>query len=180
MRSLRSMIANQIFRATVLSLMVFAFSISALARPWSEHSARLAMLTKQIETKENDIRHLVLEKKEIHDEKKVASIMRQIGELQKALEKSSKEYEEEREHVRFEHPDKNDTLERVYVRHAMKSPDELEKGMGLDSRLDRAKARVLTMFPVPERKEASRKKFERRKPASVHEDEAEERVRLVK
>ena len=60
-----------------------------------------------------------------------------------------KEYEEERLHVRFKHPDRNDTVERQYARYRLKSLQEMEKETGLDGRLSRIKARVMATFPLP-------------------------------
>jgi hypothetical protein len=166
----------------VMSL-VFAPFV-AEAKPWAEHAQKLAAFSHQIEQGESEIHELIEEKRHSHDANHVAEIMKSIGERQRAIEKASSQYEEERQHVRFQHPEKNDQLDHVYVRHEVKSVDELENDLGIDARLDRVKARVLAKFPIPDRTQtAEAQKFRTRLPASKAEvsgDDVPEKIKLVK
>jgi hypothetical protein len=165
------------------AMTLLAFASVANARPWSEHSGHLAMLSKQMETHENEIKALIDHKRHTTDAKHIAELIKQIDENHKALVKVGKEYEEERQHVRFQHPEKNDQLDRTYVRHDVKSVEDIENELGLDARLDRVKARALMMFPLPEKEQkvAMPKAIYSRRPASQDNDEdAPEKIHLIK
>ena len=180
MRSRSSTRAVPFSRIFAAGLIFFASAIAS-ARPWAEHTGRLSMMSKQIESKEHEIQSLIQTKRETRDAKKVAELIRQIADQHKAMLKLHKDYEEERQHVRFEHPERNDTLERVYVRHQVRSIEDMESELGLDGRLDRLKARVLAVFPIPDHKEEPKfKRTEVRKPASVDDEDAPEKIHLVK
>jgi len=133
---------------------------------------------------EKDIHHLIEEKRHTQDPAKIAQIMREIGERHRALEKTAKSYEEERMHVRFEHPERADQLERQYVRHEVRSLEEMENDVGIDGRLDRIRALVLMTFPIPEKKMSQEEKnFRTRLPASKPEipgEDTPEKVILAK
>lgn len=146
------------------------------------HLSRLSQLQGQISSAERDIEVLLDEKKHAHDQKELHQIVTALTERHKELSKSSKNYEELRQHIRFEHPDKNADLERQYIRHKLKSIAEFENGIGLDSRLDRIKARALAIFPLPERPPRPPSViFGLRNPASQVEDEdAPEQIHLKK
>jgi hypothetical protein len=162
----------------------FAFVCAqrAAARPWSEHVNHLALLSHTIETDETEIRSLIQQKRHVEEPEQIAQIMRQIGERHKNLQKVTLEYEEERQHVRFEHPEKNEQLERSYVRHDLKSVDDFENEMGLDGKLDVVRAKVLRTFPLPPAKTlATQQKSDVRHPASdAAYDDAPEKIHLVK
>ena len=169
-------------RFSVIALCLLA--IPAHAKTWAELEGHLAVLSKTIETNETEIKELIERKHHTNDLKEIGEIVKEMAAHQKELEKAGKEYEAERQQARFEHPEKNDHLDRVYVRHEVKSLEEAEKGddKSLDGRLDHIRARVFATYPPPERvRPASNPKFEMRKPASAATDEdAEEKIHLVK
>lgn len=179
MRSRRLMKAAVLFKVSLILLSAFSVSV-AKAGSWNDHASRMTNLSKQIHNTEEEIRALIAAKQKTTDRKQLAEIVRNLGELHSKLQKLSKEYEEERQHVRFQHPERNDELERVYVRHQLRSIGEMETEFGLDARLDRLKARVLKTFPIPEEKEKSKEQAETvRQPASQPEDEdAPEKIHL--
>jgi hypothetical protein len=74
-----------------------------------------------------------------------------------------RDYEEERLHVRFQHPDRDVEIARRYSAQRLKSVDEIGQAFGLDGRLDRIRGQVVVVFPVAEKD----KPVEIRKPASV-------------
>lgn len=165
---------------TTVPFVVLLLSASAFARPWNDHLTRLALLSKQIETKEEEIHKLISAKSQSHDHRQVAELIRTIADAHKDLVEVSREYEEERRHVRFEHPERNAKLERVYSRHQVKSLREMEVEFGLDGRLDRLKARVLATFPLPAQapKAEETKRIYKRTPASASDEELPERIYL--
>lgn len=176
------------FRTGILWIFLFCsiglYSVGALARPWNEHTQHLAATLNQIQVAEQEIQKMIKEKQQTHNAARVAEIMNSISERQRAIEKNVAMYEEERQHVRFEHPEKNDQLDHSYLRHEVKSIEELENDLGIDARLDRIKIRVLAKFPIPDRTNtAEAKKFRTRMPASktvVLDEDAPDKVKLVK
>lgn len=175
---------SQLELVTTVVLVAAAYAPSVLARPWSEHNNHLGSMARQLVSTEHEIQELIERKGHTVDPKQVAEIMRSIAERHRSLVKTSKDYEEERQHVRFEHPERNDQLDRKYVRHEVKSVEEMESGLSIDARLDRVRAMVLAKFPVPERKMTTEEKsFRTRLPASNKrepDDEAPEKIKLVK
>jgi hypothetical protein len=170
-------------KCSVAVIAIFMIATIASARPWAEHSSHLAMLNKLMETNENEIKALIDHKRHTTDSKHISELIKQIDEHHKALVKAAKDYEEERQHVRFQHPEKNDQLDRTYVRHDVKSVEDIENELGLDARLDRVKARALMMFPLPqkEKKVAMPVTIYSRKPASdISDEDRPEKIHLVK
>lgn len=153
------------------TLFVFVFVSRAEAGTWAEHAGRLGALQKQMETYESEIKDLIDHKRHANDQKVVKEIVRQIGERHKTLVETAKTYEDMRQHIRFQHPDKNAANDRQYVRYNVKSIEQLENEIGLDGRLDRIKARVLATFPVPEHEQEKKAEAKSRKPASEDQDE---------
>lgn len=155
-----------------------------LAGNWPEHAAHLSALSKQIEHAEHEIHELIEHKNRLQDPVAIQDALKSLMEKHKELEQLSKEYEEERLHVRFKHPDRNDTVERQYMRYKLKALNEMEKEAGLDGRLSRIKARVMATFPLPSTSGADDTVGEAhgRGPASDADDgpERPEHIRLVK
>jgi hypothetical protein len=139
-------------------------------------------MSKQIETQEHDIKTLIEHKRHANDTKQLQGIIKEIADKHAALKTLTEDYAKERQHVRFQHPEKNETVERVYTRHEFKTVEDLEREMGLDGRLDRLKARVLATFPIPEKEvKPERKVGPFRLPASKPVDEdAPDQVHLKK
>ncbi len=169
-----------------LQILAFAFGVcfvasSASARTWYEITSHLGQLGKQVETYENEIRALIQKKKHTNDEKEIAAIIVQLGEQQKLLEKVSKTYEQERQESRFEYPERNDQLDRTYVRHELKTLDDFEHEKSLDSQLDEIREHVLAIFPLPAKPQAVNQDLHGyRKPASIEDDDAPEEIHLIK
>lgn len=162
-------------RKFVITAAATLAAVPAYARPWNEHQNHLNAAVRQMQMAEADIHHLIEEKRHTQDQAKIAQIMREIAERHRALEKTSKDYEEERMHVRFEHPERADQLEHQYVRHEMRSLEEMEDDVGIDGRLDRVRALVLMTFPIPEKKMTQEEKnFRTRLPASKPETPSED------
>jgi DNA repair exonuclease SbcCD ATPase subunit len=154
----------------------------AEAGPMAEHEAKLNGQKKQIEGLEGEIRELIQHKQHEHDAKQVQELIKEIANKHKELEKVSQEYEEVRLHVRFHHPDRNETVERKYLRYKFKSLKEMEDEFGIDGRLDRIKTRVSQTFPAPKpelKKNEPHAGAGLRKPAS-EDEEGFEAVKLVK
>jgi len=145
---------------------------------WSEHESRLTSFTAKIRSLEKEISDLIVYKKTLESTERVRLVTQQISFKHSDLAKAIKEYESERLHVRFQHPDRDLEGDRQYLAVKLKSLDEIEDSFGLDGRLDRIRRHVGVVFPVtkPEITPADRH------PAAVsgEEDDAPEQIRLVK
>ena len=174
---------NQFWRAQALFVVVFClvlFAPSAHAEPWATHASRLPTLSKKLEDSENEIKALLGEKNHAEDPAAIHEIMRSLAKKHKDLADASAEYETERLHIRFKHPDRAAVVDRQYVHYKLKSLDEMAKEIGLDGRLDRLKAKVLSVFQPPAVTAKAAKEGDDRKPASLEEDDAPEKIRLTK
>lgn len=144
---------------------------------WTEHESRLTSFATKIRSLEKEISDLIEHKKSLDQPEKVRLVTQQISFKHKDLSKAIRDYEEERLHVRFQHPDRDQEDERRYQAVRLKSLEEIEEAFGLDGRLDRLRQQVKIVYPIVVPQEPAKI----RAPASVDEDdEKPERIRLVK
>lgn len=149
---------------------------------FSEHESRLTSYMARIRTLEKEIADMIGAKHHTENSEKVKLLTQQISFKYVDLTKVVREYEEERLHVRFQHPDRGDMEgDHQYSEHRLKSLDEIEAAFGLDGRLDRVRKQVGIVFPVP----GEMKAHDKRLPASVKPVEEDENampsgIRLVK
>jgi hypothetical protein len=172
-----------VLAAYLVGLSVFAFADSARAEPWAKHQASLSAQAAKIKSHEEEIKKLIALKKQTHDSTRLKEIVGTLGEQHSSLVDLSKEYEDERLHVRFQHPEKADTADRKYIHYDVRSLEEMESDIGMSGRLDRIKARVLVTFPLldPKPSAASKVDATARKPASDEtENDKPEQIHLVK
>ncbi len=166
-------------KAFVLSILTAGVASSAVAEPWAQHASRLPTLAKKIEDNEKEIKSLIEQKNHTENPSALHDIVRSLAEKHKTLAETSAEYETERLHVRFKHPDRAAVVDRQYVHYKLKTIDELANEVGLDGRLDRLKAKVIATFPTPAPVEKT-KSDTSRKPAAVDDEDAPERIHLEK
>lgn len=147
---------------------------------WSEHESRLTSFMAKIRTLEKEISDMIESKHHIESSERVRILTQQIAFKHADLAKVVKDYEAERLHVRFQHPDRDSELEREYSAHRLKSIDEMETTFGLDGRLDRIRRQVGVVFPTSD-PDADAKL---RRPANVEpkkeESDMPESIHLVK
>lgn len=181
MRSHRPRILEAVFL-----LLIFLSGPVAHAGNWNEHVAHLNALSSKLSNGEHEIKELLEHKHATDDPEQVREIVREIADKHKELEEVSRDYEKERLHVRFQHPERADTEERKYERYKLKTLAEMENEIGMDGRLDRVKARVLATFPIPQPEKPKTpeglKEDSHRHPASTNEEDEElpGRIHLVK
>jgi hypothetical protein len=147
---------------------------------WSDHEARLTSYSARIRGLEKEIADMIALKQKTENSEKVGMFTQQIAFKHSDLDKVVKAYERERLHVRFHHPDRNETTARKYSIQKLKSLEEIERAFGLDGRLDRIKRQVGIVFPAESIVEKDGSLL--RGPASAGEsdDEKPQRIRLVK
>ena len=147
---------------------------------WSEHESHLTSFMARIRTLEKEISDMIESKHHVENSEKVRLLTQQIAFKHSDLAKVVKDYEAERLHVRFQHPDRDQELEREYSAHHLKSIDEIETAFGIDGRLDRVKRQVGVVFPVVDPNAEAKL----RQPASVvplkEESDMPESIHLVK
>lgn len=120
--------------------------LNAWAKEWGMHQGNLRGWVAKIQTKEEEIKKLIEEKEHTKDKDKLKEIMDKMVEMHKALAKDLKDYEEERSHVRFQHPDKGDDLESKYRPVRLRTIEEIEGDMGLDGKLNRLKSKIERVY----------------------------------
>jgi hypothetical protein len=148
------------------------------------HMTKISALKRETEELEEQIKHLIEEKRQAHDDKIVRTLTLEIAEKFRALETASEKLENENVQVRFHYPEQAEKLDRKYVRFKKKSLKDLESEAGIDGKLDRVREHVLATFPVPE---IEKQKTEApkvsplfiRAPASI-EDDVPEKIVLTK
>jgi hypothetical protein len=175
----------------VLTISMHAYANEEAASSGPAGSGFIARMTKisalkrETEDLEEQIKHLIEEKRESHDEKAVRTMTVEIAEKYRALETASEKLEAETVQVRFHYPEQAEKIDRKYVRFKKKSMKELESEAGIDGKLDRIRERVLATFPVPEIEKAKTEApkispLVVRQPASVEDSDVPEKIVLKK
>jgi hypothetical protein len=177
------------FRQTILPLKVtlavmllFLFSQMKNANAetacrWAEHEVRLTGFTTKIRSLEKEISDLIAHKKTLESTERVRLVTQQISFKHSDLAKVIRDYESERLHVRFQHPDRDLEGERQYMAVKLKSLDEIADAFGLDGRLDRIRRHVEVVFPAEKTEAAPAARL----PATINDqEEAVEQIHLVK
>lgn len=147
---------------------------------WSEHESRLTSYMARIRSFEKEISDMIESKHHIENSEKVKLLTQQISFKHQDLAKVIKDYEAERLHVRFQHPDRELEENRRYSMQHLKSLDEIEAAFGIDGRLDRIRKQIGVVFPVT----APTDKMTVRQPASQappeSDDDMPRGIKLVK
>ncbi len=149
---------------------------------FSDHESRLTAFTARIRSFEKEISDMIEAKKKVDQAEAVRQLTQQITFKHLDLGRAIKEYESERLHMRFEHPDRDVEGNREYPRQALKSLKDLEQAFGLDGRLDRIKNQVGVVFPSRTPGETSPEHGMRgiASEAADDEDRPPDRIRLSK
>jgi hypothetical protein len=170
-------------KVTLAVMLMFLFSHMKNANAetacrWSEHESRLTSLTTKIRSLEKEISDLIAYKKTLESTERVRLVTQQISFKHSDLAKVIRDYESERLHVRFQHPDRDLEGERQYMAVKLKSLDEIADAFGLDGRLDRIRRHVEVVFPAAKEKAPDTS----RAPAAVDgdQDDPPEQIRLIK
>ena len=148
---------------------------------WSEHESRMTSYMARIRTLEKEISDLIEQKRRTENGEKANLLTRQITFKHADLAKVVGEYEQERRHARFQHPDRDLDGNREYSAHPLKSLEDIEVSFGLDGRVARIRRQIAIVFPVAPSKDAAKA----RAPASAvtspdDDDEMPRGIKLVK
>jgi hypothetical protein len=169
------------FTFSVAFLIIFSGAKTVRAETacrWTEHESRLTSLTAKIRSLEKEISELIVHKQTLESTERVRLVTQQISYKHSDLAKVIRDYESERLHVRFQHPDRDLEGERQYMAVKLKSLDEIADAFGLDGRLDRIRRHVEVVFPAVKEEAPAAS----RAPAAIsdEEDETPEQIKLVK
>ncbi len=85
---------------------------------------------------------LLKEKAVTRENARMEAILKELTKIYKDISKTYEEFEKEKDHIKFEHPEKGDAVERKYKRYRPKSVEEREAEAGLNGKLTRTKTRV--------------------------------------
>lgn len=157
-------------------LSVLLFSLSVFAGTYSTHMNEMNGFENKVETLERKIRKLVHEMSQTKDKAKIQEITHEIVQDHEEMKKNIRRAEKIKYHLRFEHPEKGESIEIKYSRLNAQRLRELENELGLDKILSQLKMKVESTFPEP------KKPVEDKKSAPFAEPSAtpQERIKVTK
>jgi hypothetical protein len=132
----------------LLWVSLFLFCLPVFAREWAAHEVSLRSQIDKIREKEKKIGELIHLKNETKEDAKLKPLLAEIKKEYGDLEKFYKELEEEKRHVRFEHPDQGMDVERKYRAFKIRTIEDMENEIGTEGRLSRLKSKVLKKYGV--------------------------------
>lgn len=147
---------------------------------WSEHQSRLTSYTAKIRSFEKEISDMIEVKHHTEKPEALKTLTQQIVFKHADLAKVVRDYETERLHVRFQHPDRDRERERQYPSQRLKSLDEIETAFGIDGRLDRIKKQVEIVLPSRDPVPAAERGVASEPGAPADDEDKPERIHLVK
>ncbi len=132
------------------AVQMLCFFVSSIlhAGNWSQHQSALNGGRDRIKSREQEIAKLAEEKRGASPEK-IQTILVEIQKKQKEIEDTKRSLEKEREHVRFEHPEKGLVFDRVVGDLKVKSVDEIQAEAGLDKKLTSLRSQMGRAYRKP-------------------------------
>ncbi|MGE3973670.1 MAG: hypothetical protein AB7F59_04000 [Bdellovibrionales bacterium] len=177
---------------TKICVFIFCFFLiqGVFAREWDAHEVSLKASVDKIREKEKKIAELISHKNLMHEgAPELKAALEEITREHKELIALYKEFDDEKEHVRFNHPDQGQKIERKYSRFKVKTLDAFEGEGGIDGKLSRVKSKALKKFgekaPVIEPEEPTEEEQEKLKEAEriandAKNDKNSKRIRMKK
>lgn len=143
-------------------IVIFFLSLWSQANNWSDHKVSLVAKQARFRQAESKIFDLIVEKRKTKSQSRKREIIDEIKSQYVELNKAFEIYNEEQQHVRFEHPDKDDQESRHYVPLRLQSLSELEDSVGLDGQLSRVQGKMRKVYDVKENEKEKVKKVEKK------------------
>jgi hypothetical protein len=100
----------------------------------------------KIREKEKKISDIIRAKNAEKDQEKLQPLLADLQKEYKELEKLYKDLDDEKRHIRFEHPDKGVEVERKYRAYKIRSIEDMENELGTDGKLSRLKQKVFLKY----------------------------------
>ncbi len=119
---------------------------------YAEVQAKVAALEAKIRASEEIIKKLVEEKHSEKDQKKISEIIKSLVAEHKTMQKNNEEYEQAKSYLRYRFPEKGLKGEREYERIEVKSLEEIENELTLESKLKKTLGKVRKQYVAPDPK----------------------------
>lgn len=151
------------------------------AGEWSQHEVSIRQTALKIQAKEQSLTQLIEAKKTITDQQQMSETLQKISKEHEELEKVYGEFNKERAHTRFEHPEQGQRLDRQYKPLRLKTLNEFEAEGGIDGRLTELKKKVSTKYGEPAKTEPAATPYvPLRNKAAEDAEREKKRIRLSK
>lgn len=109
------------------------------ASEYGEKRQKLNQIEVKIKAKKEDIERLIVAKNKTEDAQQKHSYMEQMVSIHESMKQDIVKYNQLRTEVRYRFPEKNDVTKRRYIELREKSLEQIEKEIGLDQMLTRAR-----------------------------------------
>jgi hypothetical protein len=140
--------SQQLVKAIKVLLFFIVPLSGADASEWGRHEVNLKGYAVKLTNGQDDLRAMIKKKNENSDPSKRDAHLAEITKKNADLRRIYKEFKDEKEHIRFEHPEQGDKAERRYRHLKLRSLEELENEPGLDGQLSRLKKKVEETYPA--------------------------------
>ena len=165
----RAFLSDLIWLAFLIATSIVFLPLSSQAGDYMAHTAKLGKLDAQMEKTTQEIHHLAKSKQSAVTAEDKEAVHKEMLALYKELKNYSADYQETKTHIRFQHPEKGDEVERKYTRESVQSFTSFENDVSLDGKLDSFLHKMRTVYgetPKPKKQEV--KPFvDPRAPASI-------------
>lgn len=162
-------------RNWIFACLLLVIPQSGIAGNWAVHASDLRAKIALIQQLEGDIEKAIEQKNQQKSGDNTA-VLQLIVDKHKELTKTVEEYNELRNHVRFEHPEQGDETERKYRSHQLRSLDEFEQAVGIYGKLDRVKLQLRRVYNWQEQKDRARQRGRDEKPTA--QEQKADRIKL--
>jgi hypothetical protein len=133
-----------------ISALLLMMSVrQAGASEWDTHSVSLRASIGKIRVQESRIAELIQKKKTVTTPDEMGHVLANITKEHKELTRFYEDFEKERQHIRFEHPEEGAKTERQYRAYRLKSVHEMEAEGGIDGKLNDLKSKVKQHYGEP-------------------------------
>ena len=116
---------------------------------WMEIQANVQALQAKIKSNQDLIKKLIIDKKTMTDKAKLKETLDLLVSTHKQLQKDVKDYEQQRSYLRFRFPEKGFSGQRNYERIEVKSLEEMETQLSLDTRVKQSLGKVRRQYGAP-------------------------------
>ncbi len=117
---------------------------------YGEMVAKVSALQAKVAASKEIIEKLLEEKKHATKPEQISEIVKNLVTEHKTMEKNAEDYEQARSYLQYRFPEKGLKGERVYERIEVKSIDDMEDELNLDSKLKRTMKIVRKQYAKPD------------------------------
>ncbi len=165
----RTFFYDLIWLAFLVAASIIFLPLSSHAGDYLAHAAKLGKLESQMDKVGGEIQNLAKGRQSASTAEQKETVHKEMLALYKELKNYSSDYEDTKTHIRFQHPEKGDEVERKYTREAIQPFTTFENDVTIDGKLDSFLHKMRTVYgetPKPKKQEAA-KQVDPRAPASA-------------